>query len=188
LPLARSAACLLAALAAGGCGSVLAHAHQRSGGGGSAAACTQRARRALARALATSAARIATAASVGNNSMPQCTFTVRGVRGERVEVLANVDSGPQPYFRLERQDVEMSQLLTASRLFAPPRSVLGLGLEADWFPSLGELLATDGKRLITIAVLRPRLGQQRQIAIGRAMARTYLVHTNPNGSLARAYP
>ncbi len=56
----------------------------------------------MARFLAVAPSRITLTASTGSNSMPQCSFRVRVAGKARVQATANVDSGPQPYFVLER--------------------------------------------------------------------------------------
>ena len=96
--------------------------------------CSPGARKAVAGVLALPDASISVATSTGNNGMPQCSFRARSAHGERIEAIANVYTGPQPYFILERTAVEASQSFTAKRLSPPPQAIPGLGLEADWFP------------------------------------------------------
>jgi hypothetical protein len=50
----------------------------------------------MARFLGVAPGRITLAASIGNNSMPQCTFGARLAGHARVQPLANVNDGPQP--------------------------------------------------------------------------------------------
>jgi hypothetical protein len=101
----------------------------------------------------------------------------------------NVDTGPQPYFVLERTIVEASQIFP-SRLSPAPLAVPGLGLEAAWFPAETHLMATDGTRLVTVTVDWPRASQTREIALARAVTRQYL--KTPSGKaaqrLAHGYP
>ena len=98
-------------------------------------------------------------------------------------IIANVDSSPQPYFRLDRTYEEAAQVFTPGRLIPPPQNVPGLGLEADWFPMQSQLMTTDGYRLITMSFSWPRATQKQERALGEAVSRTYL-HT-PHGKTAR---
>jgi len=151
--------------------------------------CARGALDAIAQALAVRASKIAVAASTGNNAMPQCSFTTSLTHNTRVAVTVNVDTGPQPYFVLERTIVEASQIFP-SRLSPAPVAVTGLGLEASWFPAETHLMATDGVRLITVSVDWPGAGQNREIALSRAVTRPYL--KTPHGKaaqrLAHGYP
>jgi hypothetical protein len=146
--------------------------------------CQAQARDAMATFLSIAPAMISTSASMGTNGMPQCSFKARLVAGKRVGAVANVDNGPQPYFRLERTALEASQTFGTPRLSPAPEAVLHLGLEADWFPAYPQLMATDGKVLITLAVTWNRVPQSRQRQLAVAMTRTYL-HT-PHGKAAEA--
>ena len=102
-------------------------------------------------------------------------------------MIANVDNGPQPYFRLERTIVEAGQQFGAVRTAAPPQSVTGLGLDAAWFPDEMKLMTTDGVRLITVTINWPGTSGARRRALARATARDYLGPLNrkaaePSGS------
>ena len=127
---------------------------------------------------------ISTSTSMGTNGMPQCSFKAPLVAHKRVDAIANVDNGPQPYFRLERTALEASQTFGTPRLSPAPEAVFHLGLEADWFPAYPQLMATDGKLLITLAVTWNGAPQSRQRQLAVAMTRTYL-HT-PHGKAAQA--
>jgi hypothetical protein len=159
-------------------------------GSAASAVCAAGAREALTHALALAPSSVATAASRGSNGLPQCTFSARSGHGARVEVVVNVDDGPQPYFVLERTIVEAAQSFAAQRLSPAPESVLGLGLEAAWFPAQSHLEATDGYRLITTTVDWPGAAPKLEIATARAMTAPYL--RSPNGkaaqALAKGYP
>jgi hypothetical protein len=153
--------------------------------------CTVKARDALAQFLTVSPGSIATETSTGNNSMPQCSLTVRAARGRRVQVLANVDDSPSPYFRLERTIVEASEgSFGAKRLSAPPVAVPRFGLEASWFPAAQWLMATDGTRLITASIGWNGVTQARKIALAKAVTITYLKtpHGKAAQALAEGYP
>jgi hypothetical protein len=141
----------------------------------------------MARFLAVAPSRIALSRSTGSNSMPQCSFGVRVAGSSRVQATANVDSGPQPYFVLERAAIEAAQMFTVSRMIAAPQAVTGLGIEADWFPAETQLMVTDGIRLITVSVTWHRGAHGRRRALAEALARTYL--RQPRGALgAKGYP
>ena len=150
--------------------------------------CSPGAREAVAGFLAIPDASISIAPSTGNNGMPQCSFRARSARGERVEAIANVYTGPQPYFILERTAVEASQSFTAKRLSPPPQAIPGLGLEADWFPAERQLMATDGIRLVTVSVIWRRAGQARERALARPLARSYLKSSKQGAAAAKSYP
>lgn len=189
-PLARATVgTCLAALSLAACGGTTHLLQTRAARADSAAAppsnpCQAEARAAVARSLDVSPSTIAQSRSTGNNGMPQCGFTARLAAGKRVQVLANVDDGPQAYFRLERTAEEASQPFTPSRLSPPPTPVSGLGLGADWFPQYPQLMATDGIRLITVAVTWPGAAQSRAEGLAEAVARTYL--RTPHGKAAEA--
>jgi hypothetical protein len=136
----------------------------------------------MANFLAIAPTSISASPSVGNNGMPQCTFSADVAARGRIQTVANVDTGPQPYFRLERTEVEASQVFTPTRLTPAPESISGLGLEADWFPAYPQLMATDGSRLITVSVDWRSASQGRERTLAEAMARTYL--RTPHGAAA----
>lgn len=151
--------------------------------------CSRGALDVMARSLAVRASTIAAGASSGGNAMPQCSFTTSLASGPRIAVTMNVDTGPQPYFVLERTIVEASQIFP-SRLSPAPLAVPGLGLEAAWFPAATHLMATDGTRLVTVTVDWPRANQNREIALARAVTRQYLKtpHGKAGQKLAHGYP
>lgn len=146
--------------------------------------CQSQARDAMAHFLSIAPTTISTSTSMGTNGMPQCSFKAALVAHKRVDAIANVDNGPQPYFRLERTALEASQTFGTPRLSPAPEAVFHLGLEADWFPAYPQLMATDGKVLITLAVTWNGAPQSRQRQLAVAMTRTYL-HT-PHGKAAQA--
>lgn len=145
------------------------------GGGGGARKPTHAARPSVCVAAArelvahASGAPVAQRQSTGNNAQPQCTY-----RAGHVRVVANIDSSPQPYERLERAVVEAQQQFGAVRTEAPPERVAGLGLDADWFPREHQLMTTDGRKLITMTVAWPHARRARMRALARAVARVYL--------------
>ena len=131
---------------------------------------------------------VVVAVSTGNNAMPQCSFTARAGSRRRVEAIANINSGPQPYFVLERTAIEAGQQFGAERLIALPQAVTGLGLEADWFPNNTQLMTTDGIRLITVTVNWRRTSQARQRALAETVARRYLKNSAQGRSRAKGHP
>ena len=48
--------------------------------------------------------------------MPQCSYTAHLANGMRVVAVANVDTAPQPYFRLDRAATEAGQAFTSGKL------------------------------------------------------------------------
>src|SRR5690242_12779479 len=107
--------------------------------------------------------------STGNNAQPQCSF-----RSGLVAVIANVDTSPQPYARLERAVVEAGQQFSVVRDEPPPERVAGLGLDADWFPRERQLLTANSRELITVTVSWRGATKARMRALGVAVARVYL--------------
>lgn len=146
-------------------------------------ACIAPTRAAMADYLHVAATAIGEAASVGGNAMPQCRFRTRLANRRTVDVLVNVDNGPSAYFRLMRTEVEDSQPFP-NYTHPPAASVLHLGLEAAWFPQYPQLMATDGHRLITVAVTWRHEPQRDDRALAIAMVRPFL-HT-PHGKAAAA--
>jgi hypothetical protein len=139
----------------------------------------------VGRFLAITPSGIAAAASTGNNSMPQCSYTAHLAGGKRVVAVANIDTAPQAYFRLERAAVEEGQAFTSGKPPPPPQSVRHLGMDAFWFPVQTELMTTDGVRLITVSVEWSGVGVKRKQALAVALSRTYL--RAPHGK-ATGYP
>jgi hypothetical protein len=143
--------------------------------------CAPAARAALAHALSMTSAGVTERAGTSNEATPQCTF-----RAGKVEVVAIVDSAPQPYFRLERTVVEATQQFSSAPLPMPVH-IGGLGLDADWFPQPKQLETTDGRRLITVGVVWHGVPTKLRVALAKVIARTYLgpldrKAADPNGS------
>jgi hypothetical protein len=128
-----------------------------------ASACAHRARVELAAREET-----AFTASTGAKS---CRF-----RGSGSETTVHLDSAPQAYTRMEREQVEFWQNVEWSHKTAraAPRPVGHLGLGGYWFPAQGRLLTTDGVRLITIKVRAPSAGSSERKATATRLARVYL--------------
>jgi len=73
------------------------------------------------------------------------------------EAIVLLDSAPQAYTRMEREQVEFWQNVEWSHR-APrsaPRPITSLGLGGYWFPLQHRLLTTDGVRLVTIKLRLP---------------------------------
>jgi hypothetical protein len=169
-----------------GCG----HSTQRTVAAHKPTVCSAQARAAFAQSLALPVARVATAASTGNNGFPQCTFSASIASGGHVSLTANDYTGSQPYFILERTNVEQVQIFGPKRFVPAPVPVNNLGIEADWFPNRNWLMSTDGIRLITAEVRWPGATQARQIKLATALSRTYLKGQNAKqaAALAKGYP
>jgi hypothetical protein len=184
------AACLMG-LALAGCGHSSSTAHKTASRSASVTrppVCAPAAQSAMATFLQVAPRSIVLARSTGNNSMPQCTFTVH-VSGNRVvRLTANDSNGPQPYFVLERTAIEAAQVFTASRMVAAPQAVTGLGIEADWFPATTQLMATDGVTLITATVDWRGTTQARRRALAESVTRSYLRQSKQGAARAKGFP
>lgn len=155
------------AVAVGGCGSAVSLR----------APCKPAAVTAFADAAGIPSARVGARRSVGNNAEPQCTLSAPGARGRagtRTQVVVNVDSAPQAYFRFERTLVEFQQMFALARSAPAPQFLTGLGLGAAWLPAADQVMATDARRLITVTVTWPGAPAARKIRLGEAEARRYL--------------
>jgi hypothetical protein len=108
---------------------------------------------------------------------PECVFRVG-----RARVTVLVDGFSQPYQRLERVQIEDAQQFGTQRLEAAPQAVRGLGIDAYWFPTERKVMTTEGRRLITVFVVRPGLSARRQRRLCEAIARSYLGPNDPNAA------
>jgi hypothetical protein len=171
-----SARCVLILAAAGLLSACGGKSHPRP------VVCVRSARPTLASHLQLPVSAVSQAVSKGSNGMPQCVLTARPPAGRPVRVTVNLDNGPQPYFRLERTAVEASQQFGTERLYAAPDLIMGLGLDADWFPTDNYVLTTDGVKLITVTVAWPGSSQGKREALSIAIARRFLgrIHHNAN--------
>jgi len=94
--------------------------------------------------------------------------------GPKGEALVHLDSAPQPYTRMEREQVEFWQNVEWSHeaARAAPYPITSLGLGAYWFPLQHRLLTTDGVRLITVKLrLQDRATSKR---LADRLAQVYL--------------
>ncbi len=144
--------------------------------------CVPRARALLATHLGVATSAVSEAVTKGSNSMPQCVLPVHRHGQPAVQVTVNLDNGPQPYFRLERTAVEASQQFGTERLYAAPEQIMGLGLDADWFPDSDYLETTDGSKLITVTIGWPGSSPAQRRALSIAMAHPFIgrLRHNPN--------
>ena len=87
-----------------------------------------------------------------------------------------LDSAPQAYTRMEREQVEFWQNVEWSHKTAraAPRPVTTLGLGGYWFPVQSRLLTTDGVRLITIKLRARSMGPAERKDEAVKLARIYL--------------
>jgi len=87
-----------------------------------------------------------------------------------------LDSAPQPYVRMEREQVEFWQNVEWSHAAAraSPYPITGLGLGGYWFPLQRRLLTTDGVRLITIKMRSGSSAPAARKSLATRLARIYL--------------
>ena len=109
-----------------------------------ASACSSRAHRLLARYGSVHASPF-----IASSGAESCHFESSG---GGPNVVAELDSAPQPYVRMDREQVEFWQNVEWSHKAAraSPYPITSLGLGGYWFPLQRRLLTTDGVRLITI--------------------------------------
>jgi hypothetical protein len=95
--------------------------------------------------------------------------------GDR-EVVVMLDSAPQPYVRMDREQVEFWQNVEWSHQAAraAPAPITSLGLGGYWFPLQSRLLTTDGVRLDTIKLKRPTGDPAERKPLAVDLAHVYL--------------
>ena len=106
--------------------------------------------------------------SLGCRLQTAASGTARG------SVDIRVDSSPQAFFRLDREQIETSQNVFWSHSSSRnlPEPVDGLGEAAFWFPTQARLAATDGTRLVSVVVRgTPR---SRRLALSKLVVRSVL--------------
>jgi hypothetical protein len=108
---------------------------------------------------------------VASNGAEGCRFHTEGM-----SATVMLDSAPQAYERMEREQVEFWQNVEWSHKTAraAPRPVGHLGIGAFWFPVQSRLLTTDGVRLVTVKVRAPSSGPSERKSAAARLARTYL--------------
>jgi hypothetical protein len=126
-------------------------------------ACVPGGRRAVSRAAGAPARMRTTAVATGEAT---CIYRAGAVRAD-----VHVDANPQAEVRFGRAVVERDQnAVWSSAPERAPRLIQGIGRGADWFPADRELLTTDGRRLISVKLVRaPRSGRAR-LRLARAVA------------------
>lgn len=155
-----SALMLLAAVVVAGCGGGDA---PRSKARHAGASCSQ-----AARSVVTQSSGAAAGARVAGTSPGQVTCVYAAAQ-TRVKV--QVDTNPQADFRFSRAVEERAQ--NASWTHMPrkaPVQIFGIARAADWFPADRELLVTDGRRLVSVALV----GSQGRLRLAKAVARATL--------------
>ena len=163
-------------LAMAGCGGA-AHTAARvrpSGPTVLPAPCSTRSRRALGRSSGIAVDSVVGSPFTTSSGAASCRFSARDRAVGVLDVVAELDSAPQAFYRLEREVVEFGQNVIWAHLGerAYPVSIPHLGLAADWIPSENQLVTSDGVRLITIVVSSVGAGGGARLAA--SLARTYL--------------
>ena len=156
------------ALGAGGCGSGKRPARSVAAPPvASSGACSASARRALSE-FAPGRAVSATAYLPPDGS--------RGcrLRAASVVVDVHVDTLPRALDRLERAAVETTQNVLWSHSHGVPRPIAGLGEDAWWIPAESRLLASDGQRLVSVAVSWRGSRAGRLLALAKTVTHSYL--------------
>jgi hypothetical protein len=134
-----------------------------------ASACSSRARRILSRSGSSKPAPF-----TAPNGAESCHFEAVG---GGPDVIVELDSAPQAYVRMDREQVEYWQNVEWSHqpARAAPYPMTSLGLGGYWFPLQRRLLTTDGVRLITIKVRSVgSSGPAAPKALAAGLARVYL--------------
>ena len=144
--------------------------------------CLAKARRAVARGLGVTQAKVTVAVGEGRNGMPQCTYVVtrprlKSIPHTRVHLVVNVDSAPQASWRLMRTVVEAGQLFgPAPPGWHAPVGLYGLGQYASWFISLHTLMCVNHTRtkLLSVNVTWRRADRGQMIKLARATVEPYI--------------
>jgi hypothetical protein len=145
----RRSATLTAVAVLAGCGGAQPTAHRVAAK--PAGPCVESARAAIAGVRTR-----VTAVSPGSAT---CVYESPALRAD-----VTVDSNPQAATRFSRAVVERAQNAAWTHVRSKaPVLVEGLGQGADWFPADHELLATDGRRIVSVKFVR---------AGGRALAKS----------------
>ena len=143
---------------------------------GRASACDARGTTVLARAAGIGVASLTRSPFTEADGAASCRFTARRPLAGRLDVVVELDSQPQAYYRLERGTVEYAQnvIWDHEGERAYPLDIPHLGLDADWFPAESELETTDGVRLITIVVAAFPAGERARERMATGLAKVYL--------------
>jgi hypothetical protein len=140
------------------------------------APCSSRSRRALARSAGIAVDLVASSPFTTSSGAASCRFSTRPSAAGRLDVVAELDSAPQAYYRLEREVVEFGQNVIWGHLGrrAYPVAIAHLGLDADWIPAENELVTSDGVRLVTIVVDSVPASAGGGARVAASLARSYL--------------
>jgi hypothetical protein len=136
---------------------------------------------AVARFLGVGEAAVSARVTTSSQATPECDLRVPLSGGRTVVVATTLDSSAQPYTRLERTVVEDSQQFSSAPL-AMPQNITHLGLDADWFPQPGQLMTTDGRRLVTVTVDWKAASGRRRRELAEAAARRFLGPLDPQAA------
>ena len=127
------------------------------------------------------AARDAVASAAGAGAVTSLTTGVAPgeatcvYRGSGLRVHVHIDANPQAAVRFDRAVVERDQVAVWShRPGHAPRLLKRLGQGADWFPADRELLTTDGRRLVSVLLVRPPHRRGAALRLARRVARATL--------------
>ncbi|HTW11827.1 MAG TPA: hypothetical protein VME01_03710 [Solirubrobacteraceae bacterium] len=136
------------------------------------------------------ASELSDARSMGTNGMPQCTFATRQPPKKQVSVIVNIDHGPSVEFRIERTVLEASQIFGVPPPgWKAPIGLNGLGPWASWFPTRGELMATNGTDLLTVSVNWNNARTPALIKLARAAVGPYMKYGHrPSPTAIVGYP
>jgi hypothetical protein len=132
--------------------------------------CSRRARAVLAKAAGVDPGTVTGSRFTASNRAAGCRL-----RAGDLGAVVMLDSAPQPYIRMEREQVEFWQNVEWSHKAAraAPAPVTSLGLGGYWFPLQSRMLTTDGVRLDTIKVIWPTGGARRK-PLAIRLAHVYL--------------
>lgn len=179
-------AALVTCLALGACGGSSSTTTPEAKKSTAIPVCYGAAKSAMASFLGIQAQQIATAQFKGNSGNPDCSYTT-GTGHHKIKLIADDYMGPQPYFILERTEIEASQVFVPTRTEPPPQAI-NMGIEADWFPAREQLMATDGLKLITTTVSWVGVAQKHRLALAEAFTKPYIKVTRQGRAAANDYP
>jgi hypothetical protein len=95
----------------------------------------------------------------------------------RLSLRVLVDTNPQAAVRFDRAVVERAQVAVWSGHHErAPRLLHGIGQGADWFPADRQILATDGRKLVSVTLVRSSLAGRHALRLAMAAARATLQH------------
>jgi hypothetical protein len=170
----RSSAAVVFCASLAGCGSGAPH-RARSGSANApaaAAACTPTTEHAFAALVGAHA--VTGAAYSPPDGSQGCRLRMIGRGAPDVHVDLRTDDFPQPFARLNRESVEATQNALWSGSHKLPTPISGLGEMAFWFPAESRLVATDGTRLVSVAVGGHVIAPSRRRALARRLTRVVL--------------